>query len=92
MKYKINGFSLLELMIALAIVAIIAAIAYPSYLNFTYKARRAEAQESLMDWANRQEIWRADNAAYNTTADFEPTDTSSFQFSIVAGRGQMSSV
>jgi len=83
MKYK--GFSLLELMIALAVVAILVSIAYPSYIKFTYKARRAEAQETLMDWANRQEIWRADNVAYNGTAGFEPADTTYFQFAAVTG-------
>jgi type IV pilus assembly protein PilE len=43
------GFTLTELMITLAIVAILASMAYPSYQEFVLKSRRAEAKAALMD-------------------------------------------
>lgn len=46
---KNKGFTLIEVMIAVVIVGILAAIAYPSYLEYTRKARRAEASAVLLD-------------------------------------------
>lgn len=44
-----RGFTLIEMMIAVAIVGIIAAIAYPSYMESVRKSNRAEAKVELMD-------------------------------------------
>lgn len=63
---KIKGFTLIELMITLAILAIVLAIAIPSYSNYVRKAKRGEAQEAMLDWANRQEICRANQPTYNS--------------------------
>jgi type IV pilus assembly protein PilE len=49
------GFTLMELMITVAIVGILAAIAYPSYKEYVYKSRRSEARAALTDMAARQE-------------------------------------
>jgi len=54
---KPYGFTLIELMITLAIVAILAAIAYPSYREQVARGRRSEAQIALLDaaqWMERQ--------------------------------------
>lgn len=53
MSKYIKGFSLVELMIATAIVAILAAIAYPSYMSSVRKSNRTEAKTELFDIAQR---------------------------------------
>lgn len=51
-------------MITIAIVAILVALALPSYSDYIRKSKRAEAEKLLMNWANVQEIWRANNTTY----------------------------
>jgi type IV pilus assembly protein PilE len=67
---RTRGFTLIELMITVAIVAILAAIAYPSYQAQVRKSRRAEAQAHLMALAGRQHQFLVDTRAYaGTLAD-----------------------
>lgn len=61
------GFTLIELMIVVAIVSVLAAIAYPSYQNYVLKGNRGVAKAKLLDIAARQEQFFADNKTY--TAD-----------------------
>ena len=63
-KNDTKGFSLVELMIVVAIVAILVALALPSYGRYVRKANRGEAQQLLLNWANNQEIWRASQTKY----------------------------
>ena len=60
----IAGFTLIELMITIGIVALLVALAAPGYQAFVRKANRGEAQQLLMNWANLQEIWRSNNPNY----------------------------
>jgi type IV pilus assembly protein PilE len=60
----IRGFTVIELMVALTIVGILLALAYPSYVDYTRKAKRGEAQQLLMNWAINQEIYRSNNSEY----------------------------
>lgn len=60
------GFTLMELMIVVAIVAILLAVALPSYENSLQKGRRAEAKAMLLDVANRQESFMLDRSTYTT--------------------------
>ena len=55
------GFSLLELMITVAVVAILASIALPSYREYIKRGKRAAAQSVLMDLAARQQAFLLDN-------------------------------
>lgn len=61
---RLRGMTLMELMIALAIVAILAALAYPSYRDSLMRGRRIDAIGSLLAVRVAQERWRANHTAY----------------------------
>src|SRR5690348_14866360 len=63
-----RGFTLLEIMIVVAIVGILAAIALPAYQSQIRRNNRSAAQQYLQDLANRQEQYRLDARAYATSA------------------------
>ena len=67
-KMRWAGFTLIELIVVVAIVGILAAIAYPSYLDSVRKGRRAEATTALYGIQLAQEKWRANNATYGALA------------------------
>lgn len=71
-----RGFTLIELMVVLAVIAIIMAIALPSYNRQVQKSRRSEAKQVLMDYALREEKWRASNANYGSLANIGGVGTS----------------
>lgn len=64
---KLYGFTLLELMIVVAITCILASISYPSYLAQVRKSRRADAQAELMNIATRQQQMLLDTRNYAAT-------------------------
>lgn len=59
-----KGFTLIELMIVVAIIGILAAIAYPSYQDHVRKTRRSDAQGALMGLANAMERHYTANNTY----------------------------
>ena len=62
-----RGFTLLELMIAVVVVAILASIAYPSYRDFVVRSRRAEGKAALLDAAQSLERYFTTHNAYPAT-------------------------
>lgn len=59
-----RGFTLVELLIAITIVAILAAIAYPQYADSVRKGRRNDGMAALLDAAQKLDVFRARTASY----------------------------
>ena len=59
-----KGFTLIELMITVAVIGILAAIAYPSYQQYVLRANRAEAQAVLSETAQFMERYFTTNGTY----------------------------
>lgn len=87
-----RGFTLMELMIVVAVIAILSAIAYPNYQEFLKKGRRAAAQSHLMEIALQQQQYLLDARTYASdlaTLNMQtPNDVASFyQITITASDG-----
>ncbi|TPH19232.1 type IV pilin protein [Litorilituus lipolyticus] len=89
---KTFGFTLLEVLITVALIGILVSIAYPSYTEFVVKSNRSEAQRELVRLANLQEQAFVDNRAYTEDmtqlgANADPFITDGGNYSIDANVG-----
>jgi type IV pilus assembly protein PilE len=64
---KSFGFTLIELMIVVAVVAILAGLAFGAYSKQVRKSRRAEAKQVMSDYALREEKLRSNSAEYTNS-------------------------
>jgi type IV pilus assembly protein PilE len=80
---RAGAFTIIELMIVVIIIAILVALAYPSYIDYVRKAKRGEAQQLLLNWAINQEIWRSNNPAYAGTGDLDFPSHEDYTFGFV---------
>ena len=67
-KTMMRGFSLIELMIVVSIIAILAAIAVPSYQQYVIRSNRVAAQSQMLEIANRQQQFLIANRSYADSA------------------------
>ncbi len=76
MRKKHVGFSLIELMIVVAIVGILAAVAYPSYTDYVIRSNRVEGMEALTELMNQQQRFVLRQRSYTTDLSVLGYDTS----------------
>jgi len=87
------GYTLIELMIVVAIVGILAGVAYPSYQEYGRRAKRAEGRGALLDAATRLERYYSDNNQFAdlATANIATTsDKGNYNLSIALGGNNQS--
>lgn len=78
LRRRMQGITLIELMIVVVIVSILAAVAYPNYQEFTARAKRNEARAALLRLATNQERLYLNNNTYTadlTSLGFATTPT-----------------
>lgn len=63
-----RGFTLIELMLVVAVAGILSGVAYPSFMGQLQKIRRADALVAFLQVQAAQERWRSNNPVYGTAA------------------------
>lgn len=88
------GFTLIELMITVAVISILAAVALPAYQSYVLRGNRSAAQAEMMDIANREQQFLLANRAYADKATLEASGyslpsslTSRYSYEIAVGSG-----
>ena len=82
-----TGFTLIELMVAVAIATLLVAIALPSYRQYVLQSHRAEAKTSLLDLAGREERYFNSNVSTGYTASSQNLGYGAAGFPMTVGSG-----
>jgi len=82
---RAQGFTLIELMIVVAIVGILAALSYPSYQDYVRKTRRSDALSALTTARLQQEQWRASHSTYGTKTELNLATSPDGYYSVSVG-------
>lgn len=71
-----SGFTLMELMVVIAIIGVLAGVGYPSYSSYITKGKRSDAKAALALLQMAQEKYRANNPSYGTLTQININATS----------------
>ena len=80
-----KGFTLIELMIVVGVMAILTAIAYPAYQDYVRRARRVEGQGTMLNIQLLEEKWRVNHPIYLGTLSSLGTFTSAYYTFAISG-------
>lgn len=90
-----KGFSLIELLIVVGIIALLSAIAYPSYQEYVIKSKRVEVQSEMIRIAQRLQAYKVVNQNYkDVTLDLVdatnsfPTNKPNYSFELTDANGK----
>jgi len=81
-KINLTGFSMLELVIVLAVISVLLTLAIPSYQRYTQRVHRAEAIRMMLVIADCQERIRSSTGFYDTSRCREGWDSDSHELRI----------
>jgi len=93
LKGSHRGFTLIELIVAMVILATLAAIAIPSYSSYVLKAHRTEAKSALLDLASLEERFFSTHNAYsNVPTDLGYSGPANTNFTVGSGWYQITNL